>query len=39
MISESITETNFIEAFIDSKNKGTTVTNYVMPGIRICAAG
>jgi len=39
MINESKTETNFIKAFIDSKNKGTTVTNCVMPGIYICATG
>jgi len=39
MINESKTKTNFIKAFIDSKNKGTPVTNCVMPGIRICDAG
>jgi len=39
MINESKTETNFIKAFVDSKNKGTPVTNYVMPEICICAVG
>jgi len=39
MINKNIAETNFIKAFIDNKNKGTPVTNCVMSGIRICAAG
>jgi len=38
MINESKTETNFIKAFIDNKNKRTPMTNCVMPGIHICAA-
>jgi len=38
MVNESIAETNFIKAFIDNKNKGTPVTNCVMPEICICAA-
>jgi len=39
MINESKIETNFIKAFIDSKNKKTPVTNCVMPEICICAVG
>jgi len=38
MVNEIVAETNFIKAFIDNKNKGTPVTNRVMPGIRIYAA-
>jgi len=38
MINEFIAETNFIKAFIDNKDKGTPVTNRIMPGIRICTA-
>jgi len=39
MINENKTETNFIKAFIDSKNKRTPVTNCVMPRFHICATG